>query len=232
MYQPSHFVENDPAVLLPLLRAMPLATLVRGGGDAPLHADLVPLRVMPHAEGDARGGPGWHLAGHVARANPLWRDADGQEVLLVFHGPQAYVSPAWYASKAEHGKVVPTWNYATVQVRGRLRAIDDAAWLRAFVTGLTDEHEAGRADRWSVSDAPADFIDATLRAIVGLEIDVQSVEGKFKLSQNRPEVDRQGVVRGLLDDAAAGRQPQAADTAQAVQAAEARRPAAPPGESR
>jgi transcriptional regulator len=218
MYQPSHFTETDPAVLQALMRDAPLATLVRGGGAEPLQADLIPMKVVTHADG------GWHLACHVARANPLWREADGREVLVVFQGPQAYVSPGFYASKAEHGKVVPTWNYATVQVRGRLHAKDDAAWLHAFLGGLTDAHEAGRVAPWSVDDAPPDYLAATMRAIVGIEIEVLAVEGKFKLSQNRSEADRAGVVQGLQDDAAAGRQPAAAASAQAVLDAEKRRP--------
>lgn len=218
MYQPTHFVETDPAVLMPLLRAAPLATLVRGGGPVPLAADLVPLLVLPGADG------GWRLGGHVARANPLWQEADGAEVLAVFHGPQAYVSPAWYPSKAAHGKVVPTWNYATVQVRGRLHARDDAAWLGRFLRTLTDTHEAGRPEPWSVDDAPADFVAATMRGIVGLEIEVIELAGKFKMSQNRAAEDRAGVVRGLEVDARAGRQPDAAATAQAVRDAEGRLP--------
>jgi len=204
MYQPAHFVEKDADALLALMKAHPLATLVRGGAE--LAADVLPLEVERH--GDA-----WRITGHVARANPLWREADGQPVLLVFQGPQAYVSPSWYASKAEHGKVVPTWNYTMVQAHGRLRAIDDAAWVRAFVTRLTEVHESGRPLPWHVTDAPEDFIAATQRAIVGIEIEVTRVEGKFKLSQNRDAADRTGVVLGLEADA----------TAQAMQAAEARR---------
>lgn len=215
MYQPAHFVESDPAVLHALMRAHPLATLVRGGGPVPLQADLVPLQVV-----EANGA--WHLAGHVARANPLWQEADGQEVLVVFQGAQAYVSPSWYPSKAEHGKVVPTWNYATVQVRGRLRAIDDPAWLARFLEGLTRQHEGGRPAPWAVDDAPADYLAATRRAIVGIEIDVLGVEGKFKLSQNRAEADRAGVRQGLRDDAAAGRQPGAEATLRAMDEAEGR----------
>jgi len=214
MYQPAHFVEKDADALLALMKAHPLATLVRGGAE--LAADALPLEVERH-------GDTWRITGHVARGNPLWREADGQPVLLVFQGPQAYVSPSWYASKAEHGKVVPTWNYTMVQVHGRLRAIDDAAWVRAFVTRLTDVHESGRPLPWHVTDAPEDFIAATQRAIVGIEIEVTRVEGKFKLSQNRDAADRTGVVLGLEADAAAQRQDAADATAQAMQAAEARR---------
>ena len=214
MYQPAHFVETDPATLLALMRAHPLATLVRGGSE--LAADILPLQVQ-------RDGDRWRIAGHVARANPLWREADGQPVLLLFQGPQAYVSPNWYPSKFQHGKAVPTWNYAMVQVHGTLRAIEDADWLRAFVTRLTERHEGGRAVPWHVSDAPADYIDAMLKAIVGIEIEVTRVEGKFKLSQNRSAEDRTGVVLGLESDAATDRQAEADALAQAMQAVEQRR---------
>jgi transcriptional regulator len=214
MYQPAHFVEQDPAALLALMKAHPLATLVRGGAE--LSADVLPIEVE-------RVGDAWRMTAHVARANPLWREADGQPVLLVFQGPQAYVSPSWYASKAEHGKVVPTWNYTLVQAHGRLHAIDDPAWVRAFVTRLTEAHESGRPLPWHVTDAPDDFIAATQRAIVGIEIEVTRVEGKFKLSQNRSAEDRTGVVLGLEADATAQRQPEAEATAQAMQAVEARR---------
>lgn len=207
MYQPAHFVEQDPATLLALMRAHPLATLVRGGAE--LSADVMPIDVQ-------RVDDAWRMTAHVARANPLWREADGQPVLLVFQGPQAYVSPSWYASKAEHGKVVPTWNYTMVQAHGRLRAVDDPAWVRAFVTRLTQVHESGRDLPWHVSDAPDDFIAATQRAIVGIEIEVTRVEGKFKLSQNRSADDRTGVVLGLQADATAQRQPEADALAQAM----------------
>ena len=214
MYQPAHFVEHDPETLLALMRAHPLATLIRGG-DA-LSADVMPVEVE-------RTGDTWRMTAHVARANPLWREADGQPVLLVFQGPQGYVSPNWYPGKSEHGKAVPTWNYAMVQVHGTLRATQDPQWLRAFVTRLTERHEAGRAAPWHVSDAPADYLDAMLKAIVGIEIEVTRVEGKFKLSQNRPAEDRTGVVLGLEADSAAQRQPEADALAQAMQAAEERR---------
>jgi len=218
MYQPAHFAETDPDALLALMKAHPLATLVRGGAE--LSGDVLPIEVE-------RVGDGWRMTAHVARANPLWREADGQPVLLVFQGPQAYVSPNWYPSKFQHGKAVPTWNYAMVQVHGTLRAIQDSEWLRRFVTRLTERHEAGRAVPWHVSDAPADYLDAMLKAIVGIEIEVTRVEGKFKLSQNRDAADRTGVVLGLEADAAAQRQAEADATAQAMQAAEARRREAP-----
>ena len=214
MYQPAHFNEADPDTLHALMREFPLATLIRGGAE--LAADILPLEVD-------RVGDGWRVTGHVARANPLWREADGQPVLLVFQGPQAYVSPNWYPSKFQHGKAVPTWNYAMVQVHGTLRATQDPAWLRAFVTRLTERHEAGRAAPWHVADAPADYLDAMLKAIVGIEIEVTRVEGKFKLSQNRDAADRTGVVLGLEADASLNRQPEADALAQAMQAVEQRK---------
>ena len=214
MYQPAHFVEQDADTLLALMREFPLATLIRGGAE--LSADILPLEVE-------RVGDGWRITGHVARANPLWREAAGQPVLLLFQGPQAYVSPNWYPSKAQHGKAVPTWNYAMVQAHGTLRAIEDPAWLRAFVTRLTERHEHGRSAPWHVADAPADFLDTMLKAIVGIEIVVTRLEGKFKLSQNRSAEDRTGVVLGLEADATQGLQPEADALAQAMQAAEQRR---------
>ena len=215
MYQPAHFVERDPEALAALMRESPLATLIRQA-DGELAADVLPLEVE-------RVGEGWRLLGHVARANPLWKAAGGQPVLVVFQGPQAYVTPNWYPSKAQHGKAVPTWNYAMVQAHGRLRAIEDPAWLEAFVTRLTRRHEAGRAAPWHVADAPPDYLASMLRAIVGIEIEVARLEGKFKLSQNRPAEDRVAVVEGLRADAADGLQRDAGRTAQAMVEAERRR---------
>jgi len=190
LYQPKHFEQTDRAQIAALLRAHPLATLVHVSSTG-LTADAVPLLF------DVDEGANGMLRGHVARANPLWRHADGRDVLAVFNGPQGYVTPSWYASKGEHGKVVPTWNYAVVHVHGRLRAIDDVSWLRAFVERLTATHEAARAAPWSVNDAPADYIDSMLRAIVGFEIAVTRVEAKWKVSQNRAVSDRDGVAAGL-----------------------------------
>lgn len=143
----------------------------------------------------------WHddrLIAHMARANPHWRHiTDGTPALVIVTGPEAYVSPSWYASKTEHGKVVPTWNYLAVHLTGTVRTVDDPTFLLTAVTDLTDEHETGRPDRWHVSDAPADFIAAQLQAIVGIEMRIDRVEGKAKLSQNRSEPDRHGVINGL-----------------------------------
>jgi len=191
VYLPKHFEQNDPAVLAAAMHAHPLATLIVATAEGPT-ADLIPLEFHPDI------GSHGTLRGHVARANPLWRAA-GAAVLAVFHGPQAYVSPNWYPSKREHGKVVPTWNYTMVQARGTLRAVDDAPWVRALVNQLTDRHESTQAAPWAVGDAPDDYVQQMLRAIVGIEIELTSLVGKWKVSQNRSEVDRLGVAAGLSD---------------------------------
>lgn len=191
MYLPAHFAQHDTARLHALMREHPLAALVTLQDGAPT-ADHVPLEFDPATQS---------LRGHVARANPLWRAAAGQRVLVVFSGPQAYVSPGWYPSKAATHKVVPTWNYTVVQARGVLRAVEDAPWVHALVSGLTQHHEAARAAPWAVSDAPADYVQSMLRAIVGIEIVVDSLVGKWKISQNRSEADRLGVAAGLAEGA-------------------------------
>jgi transcriptional regulator len=190
MYLPKHFEQSDPAALQALMQAHPLATLVHVGPDGPT-ADHVPL------EFDAAAGPHGSLRGHVARANPLWRQAAGTQVLAVFCGPQAYVSPSHYPSKAQTHKVVPTWNYAVVHAHGVLHAVEDAPWLHALVSRLTGHHESPRSQPWAVSDAPDDYVQPMLRAIVGIEIPLQRLLGKWKLSQNRTAPDREGVIAGL-----------------------------------
>ncbi|HSV54141.1 MAG TPA: FMN-binding negative transcriptional regulator [Burkholderiaceae bacterium] len=193
MYLPSPFEETRPESLHALLRAHPLGLLVTQDTAGALAANTLPFML----EADPAGGPGI-LRAHVARTNPLWRESrTDADSLIVFQGPQAYISPSMYPSKAATGKVVPTWNYIMVQGRGRLRAIDDTDWLRAFLTRLTERHEAQRPVPWAVSDAPADYIAATLRAIVGIEITLSSLRGKWKVSQNRSSADRDGVVYGL-----------------------------------
>ncbi|MGH8231030.1 MAG: FMN-binding negative transcriptional regulator, partial [Steroidobacteraceae bacterium] len=155
-------------------------------------ANHVPMLWITAADGLGR------LQGHIAHANPLWRDVAAESaVLAVFTGPQHYVSPSWYPSKRKHGKVVPTWNYSSVQIRGHIRFIHDPGWLRALVASLTERHEHGRAQPWRIEDAPASYLDDMLHAIVGLEISVTAVEGKFKGSQNRPAGDRIGVAEAL-----------------------------------
>jgi transcriptional regulator len=197
MYLPKAFVETRPEVIDALMSAHPLATIV-GMTEQGLEANHVPMLARRTAMGDLI------LEGHVARANPLWLRG-GQEMLLVFQGPQTYVSPAWYASKQEHGKVVPTWNYAVVHAKGSLIAHDDAQWLQSFLQRLTDTHEARVSSAWQVSDAPVDFIQELTRAIVGIEVRVTSLQGKWKTSQNRPALDRAGVKAALtpMDTASA-----------------------------
>ncbi|HSQ72219.1 MAG TPA: FMN-binding negative transcriptional regulator [Rubrivivax sp.] len=190
MYLPAHFEQTDRAALHALMREHPLASLVTSGPDG-LTADPVPLEFDP-AEGECGT-----LTGHVARANPLWRGAAGQTVLAIFNGPQAYVSPSWYASKAATHKVVPTWNYTVVHAHGVLDIVEDAPWLRALVGRLSDHFEAPRPAPWSVNDAPVDYVQQMLRAIVGIRIPLTRLVGKWKVSQNRSEADRQGVAEGM-----------------------------------
>lgn len=187
MYLPRHFEQPDEAVMQALMHEAPLAAIVHSGPDG-LGADHVPLAF------DAATRT---LRGHVARANPLWQQAAGQPVLAIFRGPQAYVSPSWYPSKAATHKVVPTWNYAVVHAHGTLTAVDDAPWLHELVTHLTATHEQGRRAPWAVADAPEDYVQQLLRAIVGIELRVERLVGKWKLSQNRSEADRLGVADGL-----------------------------------
>jgi len=197
MYLPAHFEETRPELLHDLIGQHPLGLLITLA-DAGLQANPIPFLL----DAGTGGGPAV-LRGHVARANPVWRDARADvAALVVFQGPQAYVSPSFYPSKAEHGKVVPTWNYITVQARGTLRAIDDPTWVRGLVTRLTDRHEAPRPKPWAVSDAPDDYIATMLRAIVGIEIELTALTGKWKVSQNRSTADRNGVAEGLREQAA------------------------------
>jgi transcriptional regulator len=190
MYQPQHFREDDPGVQQALIRAHPLGLLVTAGSSG-LEANLIPFVLDPSAG---------VLQGHLARPNPQWQGVGpSTEALVVFQGPEAYITPSWYAVKAETGKVVPTWNYAVVQVHGRLRVIDNQDWLRAQIDALTRSQEAQRDHGWEVADAPAAFIEAQIKGIVGIEIAISRMEGKWKVSQNRPERDRAGVVVGLRE---------------------------------
>lgn len=202
MYCPAHFAESRPEVLHALLRQHPLATLITVG-DQGLNADQIPL-IFETAE-DGRPV----LRGHVARANPMWKTLHSDTAALaIFHGPEAYITPNWYPTKHEHGKAVPTWNYAVVHARGPLHVVHDADWLRRQVESLTHQQESTFAAPWAVSDAPADYIEKMLAAIVGIELTVTSLEGKWKASQNQPEGNREGVIAGLCElgraDAAAG----------------------------
>ncbi|MGE0283354.1 MAG: FMN-binding negative transcriptional regulator [Rhizobiaceae bacterium] len=193
MYQPPHFIETDRDVLHALIRAHPLGLLISATPDGPV-ADPVPMLL------DADEGQHGRLRAHVARANAHWkiiRDTPEMPVLVVFQGADSYVTPSWYETKRETGKVVPTWNYATVQVRGKARAIEDTAWIGQQIRELTGKHEASRVEPWAVEDAPERYIEAQLRGIVGIEIDIGEIHGKWKVSQNRPEADRVGVAEGL-----------------------------------
>ncbi len=191
MYQPPHFVEDRLDVLHTMIRAHPLGLLVSHGAGG-LQANPIPFLI------DETEGAFGRLRAHVARANPQWRDlVDGAEVLVAFQGSDAYVTPSWYATKAENGKVVPTWNYIMVQARGVARAIQDPDWLRGMVSELTDSHEAALVEPWAVTDAPESYVTSQLRGIVGVEIELTELSGKWKVSQNRSDADRDGVAEGL-----------------------------------
>lgn len=197
MYQPPHFRDDSRAAQHALIRANPLGLLVTAGAGG-LTANPIPFLLD-----DA--GPHGVLQAHLARANPQGQDlAAAEECLVVFQGPQGYVTPSWYASKSEHGRVVPTWNYATVHAWGRPRVIEDADWLGRQIADLTALREAPRAEPWAVADAPAPFVAAQVRGILGIEIPITRIEGKWKMSQNRPEADRHGVIAGLRAEGEAG----------------------------
>lgn len=191
MYAPQHFVEARLPVLHGLMRRCPLATLVATTPHG-LGANHLPL-VLDESHGELG-----RLRGHVARNNPAWREIpDGSDVLAIFHGDDRYISPSWYPTKREHGKVVPTWNYAVVHGRGKITWHDDREWLRELVETLTNLHEQASATPWRVSDAPAEFIERQLGNIVGFEIPIATLEGKWKVSQNRTPAERAAVVAEL-----------------------------------
>ncbi len=193
MYRPTAFREDRPDMLYEAIRAHPLGTLVTYGVSG-LIANAVPftLRVDPASS---------VLRAHLANANDqLVHLRQGSPVLVIFQGPQAYVSPSWYATKREHGKVVPTWNYVVVQVHGTPIIIEDRQWLREQIDELTSIHERGRAEPWSLDDAPEDFGAALMKGITGIEIPIERVEGKWKVSQNQPSANRIGVECGLRAD--------------------------------
>jgi transcriptional regulator len=191
MYVPAHFEETRVEVMHRLMAEHPLAAIVTLGSSG-LDANHIPLELAVN-EGELG-----LLRGHVARANPLWRDFSKDiGAMAIFQGPQAYVSPNWYPTKAETGKVVPTWNYIVVHAHGPLRIIEDRDWLRSFVTRLTDRHEAEGVTPWKVADAPEDFIEKQLHAIVGIEVPITRLTGKWKMSQNRNAADRAGVARAM-----------------------------------
>ena len=191
MYMPKHFEETRIDVLHALIRDHPLGMLVTmtAGG---LVANHVPFEIVEQ-------GPLGVLRCHVARANPVWKETSKDvDALVVFGGPDAYISPAWYPTKRESGKVVPTWNYVVVHAYGRPAIVEDRDWLLGLVSRLTARHERDRPDPWQVSDAPADFVDQMLRMIVGIEIPIARIAGKWKVSQNRSERERAGAAEGLV----------------------------------
>lgn len=194
MYVPGFAAVEDDAEIRAMVDAVGSGWLVSVADDGAPTATLLPIIW----DGD-------RLIAHLARANPQWRGlGDGGPVLVIVGGPEAYVSPSWYPSKAEHGRVVPTWNYTAVHLSGTAHVHHDPEWLRGVVTDLADRHEGGRPEPWRVTDAPPDHIDAMLRAIVGIEVQVTRVEAKAKLSQNRSEEDRQGAIEGLQGEADPG----------------------------
>jgi transcriptional regulator len=189
MYVPAHFAGDDEAVqeLLSSHGAADLVTMTPDGLTATLLAFV-------------HDRERFVLLGHLARNNEHWRRPVIGDALVIMRGPDAYVSPTWYASKREHGRVVPTWNYITAHVYGTMTVYDDPAWVEDVVRRLSDQHEAGRAEPWSVDDAPAKYVSGQLRAIVGVEIAIRRIEAKFKLSQNRSAADVDGVIDGLRAD--------------------------------
>ncbi len=190
MYRPPAFREDRSEVLHEAIRAHPLATLITCG-ESGLVANVIPFTLRVSREGEV-------LRAHLAKANEQIADLiAGAQALVMFQGPQAYITPSWYPTKLEHGKVVPTWNYVIVQVWGSPRIIDNVAWLRDQLTELTDAHERDREQPWSMNDAPADFITGQMKGIVGLEVPIERIEGKWKVSQNQPATNRQGVEQGL-----------------------------------
>jgi transcriptional regulator len=190
MYIPPAFREDDPAILRQIMREARLSTLVTSTEEG-LVATPLPL-FLDETEGELGT-----IYGHLARANPQWKLPPAGDALAIFAGPDAYVSPSWYAAKEEHGKVVPTWNYAAVHAYGPVEFFEDEDRLREVVTRLTDLYEKPRAQSWAVTDAPEPFIRNQLRGIIGLRIPIARIEGKRKLSQNRSAADRQGVAEGL-----------------------------------
>jgi transcriptional regulator len=230
MYLPRHFTLTDMAQIAAFVDAAESADLVTFDGTKPVSTLLPIIWERPAwltaepGNGDGHGGNGdghvgngdgqagsgdeagyGKVLGHIAIANDQWKTAlPGAQALAIVHGPQAYISPAWYESKMRHGRVVPTWNYEAVHLTGSIAFHHDPEWLRGFVTRLTALHESGREHPWAVTDAPPEYIDGQLRAIVGVELTVTSLEAKQKLSQNRSELDREGVIAGLRGDQGPG----------------------------
>lgn len=191
MYLPKQFEQPDIDVMHALIRAKPLATLVTLNAGS-IEANPIPLLLSADPK------PYGTLCGHVARSNRLWQDHPADtDVLVIFHGSESYITPSWYASKAESGKVVPTWNYVSVQAKGKLRVIHDPGWILSQLESFTAHNEAEFERPWAVSDAPREFTAKLLEAIVGIEIVITDLKGKWKVSQNRSNQDRSSVAHGL-----------------------------------
>lgn len=191
MYLPPAFAEDRIEVKHGLIHAYPLGTLIATTPDGPT-ADLIPFMLYPD---EGRHGV---LRAHVARANPVWKQlGGGAPVLVVFQGPESYITPSWYEAKRATGKAVPTWNYAMVQVRGTACPVEDAAWLRRMLDDLTEANEREMRAPWAVGDAPPDYIATMMRAIVGIELEIAEIKGKWKVSQNREVADRANIAEGL-----------------------------------
>jgi transcriptional regulator len=197
MYQPDLFREERLEVKQALIRKHPLGLLISCGSDGPV-ANLLPFELR---RGTSEFGV---LHGHLARANPQWRALHHQPVLVVFQGPDAYISPSLYQTKRDTGKAVPTWNYAMVQARGTATVRDDPEWVAGQVNALTAAREATRPNPWSVADAPRDYIQLQLKSIVGIEIEIATLDGKWKVSQNQPETNRRSVAAGLAAEDSTG----------------------------
>lgn len=191
MYNPAHFEESNPEHLHEFIRCNSFATLVTKTREG-LTADHLPIYLSRTKSGQAL------VQGHIATQNPLWKHiTDTDETLLIFQGNNSYITPSWLASKKMNGKVVPTWNYTAVHVKGNIRFIHDPSWKLTLLNQLTDQHEAGRSEAWSVSDAPEEFIEKLLPAIVGFEIEVKDIIGKCKLSQNQTKANRVSIANNL-----------------------------------
>jgi transcriptional regulator len=198
MYLPRHFTVTDLAEISAFVDAAQSADLVTFDGTKPVSTRLPVIWDRPDAAGAGDPASYGRLLGHIAIANDQWKTAQpGVQALAIVAGPQAYISPSWYESKARHGRVVPTWNYEAVHLTGTIAVHQDPEWLRGFVTRLTERHERGRTHPWAVTDAPPEYIDGQLRAIVGVELTITTLEAKQKLSQNRSALDRAGVVAAL-----------------------------------
>lgn len=191
MYVPKNFEQSDIEVLHDLIVTYPLATLVTMSSNG-INANHIPLHLLKDK------GQYGTLQGHVARANPVWSDIDNSiEALIIFQGPNSYITPTWYPTKQEHGKVVPTWNYVTVHAYGKLRVIDDPVWVKSQLELLTAQQEASFDKPWAVADAPVEFTDKMIGAIVGIEMLITKLTGKWKVSQNQPALNQAGIIEGL-----------------------------------